>query len=70
MEQYVNDGDSADPFPGTAGVTKLNADIKSNPNTLSYYIWGTDNRSYTGITIENIIENADGTVTCDVYFAK
>lgn len=69
MEQYVNDGDSADPFPGTAKVTKLSPDIKANPNTLSYYMWGTDNRSYTGITIENIKEE-NGVITCDVYFTK
>lgn len=62
-----NDGDSGDPFPGTARVTKLSPEIKSNPNTLSYYMWGTDSRSYTGITIDNIAEE-NGIITADVYF--
>lgn len=70
MEKYVNDGDSRDTFPGTAKVTKVRPDISSNPNTLSYYIWGTDNRSYTGITIDNIRESKKGVITCDVYFAQ
>lgn len=68
MEQYVNDGDSSDTFPGIKGITGLNADIKSNPNTISYYVWGTDSRSYTGITINNIVEDDAGVITCDVYF--
>jgi M6 family metalloprotease-like protein len=67
MEKYANDGDSSDPFPGTQGVTSLSADIKLNPNTASYYKWGTDSRGYTGITIENI-EEVDGIITCDVSF--
>jgi hypothetical protein len=67
MERYVNDGDSSDPFPGTKDVTCLSSDIKSDPNTISYYRWGTDNRGYTGITIENIVE-VDGIITCDVSF--
>jgi uncharacterized membrane-anchored protein len=57
-------------FPGKYNVTKLSADIKTSPNTTSFYKWGTDSRSYTGITIENIEESEDGIVTFDVYFAK
>jgi len=67
MEKYANDGDSSDPFPGTKGVTSLSADIKLNPNTASYYKWGTDSRGYTGITLEKI-EEEDGIITCDVSF--
>jgi M6 family metalloprotease-like protein len=67
MEKYANDGDSSDPFPGTKDVTILSADLKLNPNTASYYKWGTDSRGYTGITIENI-EEVDGIITCDVSF--
>jgi hypothetical protein len=70
MEKYENDGDAGDVFPGNLGVTKLSPDIKSLPNTTSFYKWGTDSRSYTGITIENIEESEDGIVTFDVYFAK
>lgn len=69
MEKYVNDGDSGDVFPGTTNTIKLNANIKSNPNTVSYYKWGADSRGYTGITIDNIIEK-DGVVTAEVYFTK
>lgn len=69
MEKYMNDGDSSDPFPGTANVTELGANVKLNPNTVSYYMWGTDSRGYTGITIENIVEN-DGIITCNVNFQK
>lgn len=68
MDRYINDGDSADPFPGTAKITKLSPEVKANPNTVSYYIWGTDSRSYTGITIDNIMESK-GIITADVYFA-
>jgi hypothetical protein len=69
MEKYMNDGDSSDPFPGTANVTELGADVKLNPNTVSYYMWGADSRGYTGITIENIVES-DGIITCDINFEK
>jgi M6 family metalloprotease-like protein len=69
MEKYINDGDSSDPFPGTAKVDTLNANVKSNPNTVSYYKWGSDSRGYTGISIENIVEE-DGVITCEVSFDK
>jgi hypothetical protein len=67
MEKYVNDGDSGDAFPGTAKVTALTPNIKSSINTTSYYMWGTDSRSYTGITIDNITEKS-GVITARVYF--
>jgi M6 family metalloprotease-like protein len=69
MEKYVNDGDSSDPYPGTDNITSLNASVKSNPNTVSYYKWGSDSRGYTGINIENI-EEKDGVITCEVSFEK
>jgi immune inhibitor A len=67
MEKYVNDGDSGDVFPGAAKVTALTPNIKSSINTTSYYMWGTDSRSYTGITIDNIKET-NGVITARVYF--
>jgi M6 family metalloprotease-like protein len=70
LEKYNNDGSAGDVFPGKYNVTKLSADIKASPNTTSFYKWGTDSRSYTGITIDNISESMDGIVTFDVYFAK
>jgi hypothetical protein len=69
MEKYVNDGDSSDPYPGTDNITSLSANVKSNPNTVSYYKWGSDSRGYTGISIENI-EEKDGVITCEVSFGK
>jgi M6 family metalloprotease-like protein len=69
MEKYINDGDSSDPFPGTANIDTLSANVKSNPNTVSYYKWGSDSRGYTGISIENI-EEKDGVITCEVSFDK
>ncbi|MCM0647512.1 M6 family metalloprotease domain-containing protein [Clostridium swellfunianum] len=68
MEKYINDGDSGDVFPGTAKVTALTPSIKSSINTTSYYKWGTDSRSYTGITIDNIVEGKNGVITARVYF--
>jgi M6 family metalloprotease-like protein len=67
MEKYVNDGDSGDAFPGTGKVTALTPNVKSSINTTSYYMWGTDSRSYTGITIDNIVEK-NGVITARVYF--
>jgi immune inhibitor A len=67
MEKYNNDGDSGDVYPGTAKVTALTTNIKSSINTTSYYMWGTDSRSYTGITIDNIQET-NGVITANVYF--
>lgn len=70
MEKGNNDGDAGDLFPGKVGITELNPEIKSSPNTISFYKWGTDSRSYTGIGIENIKENEDGTVEATIYFAE
>ena len=69
MEKGNNDGDAGDVFPGKGKVLKLSPYAKSNPNTLSYYIWGTNNRSYTGITIDKIKET-NGVITAEVYFQK
>jgi M6 family metalloprotease-like protein len=66
MEKYINDGDSSDTFPGTSKVIALTPNVKASINTLSYYIWGTSSRSYTGITIDNIKETK-GVITADVY---
>jgi immune inhibitor A len=67
MEKYNNDGDSGDVYPGTAKVTALTTNIKSSINTTSYYMWGTDSRSYTGITIDNIKET-NGVITANVSY--
>jgi hypothetical protein len=70
MERYINNGDAGDLFPGNLGVTRLGYEMKDNPNTLSYYVWGNDVHSVTGISVENIMENADGSVSCTVCFAR
>lgn len=70
LEKGINDGDAGDVFPGKYGVNKLKSDVKSNPNTISYYKWGNDSRSMTGLNIENIIENANGSITFDIFFKK
>lgn len=70
LEKGYNDGDAGDVFPGKYGVTELKADVKSSPNTISYYKWGNDSRSTTGLNIESIIENEDGSVTFDIFFQK
>jgi len=70
MEKGNNDGDAGDVFPGKGKVIKLSPYAKSTPNTLSYYIWGINNRSYTGITINNIKESSKGVITADIYFQK
>jgi hypothetical protein len=64
-------------FPGSKGVIKLSSNIKSTPNTLSYYKWGIDSRSVTGITLDKIVEDADkivedadGNITLNVYLSK
>jgi len=69
MEKYVNDGDSGDLFPGKKNVTSLSSKYNSPINTTSLYKWSTSNTE-TGIAIQNIKENADGTVTCEVVFTK
>lgn len=68
MEKGINDADAGDLYGGK--YTNLSPSIKSNPSTISYTRWGKNSRNYTGITIENIVENQDGTVTATVYFAK
>jgi immune inhibitor A len=69
MEKYVNDGDSGDLFPGKNKVTSISSKGNAKVNTTSLYKWGTKSTE-TGIVIENIKENNDGTVTCDVVFTK
>lgn len=69
MEKGANDGDSGDLFPGKNNVTSLSSKLNSSINTTSLYKWNTGNTE-TGIVIENIKENADGTITCDVVFTK
>jgi immune inhibitor A len=69
MEKYVNDGDSGDLFPGKNNVTSISSKFNAPINTTSLYKWNTSNTE-TGIVIENIKENTDGTVTCDVVFTK
>ncbi len=70
MEKGYNDGDAGDLFPGTKGITKLGPTVKDNPNSLSFYMWGTDSRSETGITINNIVENPNRSIDVDIYFAN
>lgn len=70
LEKGYNDGDAGDVFPGKYGVNKLKPEIKSNPNTISYYKWGNDSRGVTGLNIENIIEEANGNVTFDIFFSN
>lgn len=69
MEKYVNDGDSGDLFPGKNKVTSISSKGNAKVNTTSLYKWSTKSTE-TGIVIENIKENANGTVTCDVVFTK
>lgn len=69
MEKYINDGDSGDLFPGKNKVSSLSSKYNSPINTTSLYKWNTSNTE-TGIGIQNIKENADGTVTCEVVFTK
>ncbi|WBW96884.1 M6 family metalloprotease domain-containing protein [Oceanirhabdus sp. W0125-5] len=67
MEKGINDGDCGDVFPGKYGITELNSNIKSNPNTLSYYRWDVNKKGITGLIIENIVEE-NGVVTFDIFF--
>jgi hypothetical protein len=69
MEKYVNDGDSGDLFPGKNKVTSISSKLNAPINTTSLFKWNISNTE-TGIVIENIVENADGTVTCDIVFTK
>ncbi len=69
MEKNVNDGDSGDLFPGKNKVTSISSKGNAKVNTTSLYKWDTKSTE-TGIVIENIKENADGTITCDVVFTK
>lgn len=69
MERGNNDGDSGDLFPGTNNVTSISRKGNISVNTTSVYKWNTKSTE-TGISIENIKENIDGTITCDVVFTK
>lgn len=69
MEKGSNDGDAGDVYPGKGNILQLGPSIKSSPNTVSYYKWGTDSRSYTGIAIQNIKEEG-GIITAEVVFTK
>lgn len=70
MEKGINDGDSGDLYNSINKYSKLSPEITSTPNTVSYYKWGADPRGITGITVENITEDSEGTITATVYFAK
>lgn len=67
LEKYVNDGDAGDVFPGKFGVTSLLDNQRLNLNTTSVFKWGKANTE-TGIVLENITEDENGTVTVDVKF--
>lgn len=67
LEKYNSDGDAGDVFPGKYGVTSLLDKANLNLNTTSLHKWSKGNTE-TGIVIENIVENEDGTITCDVKF--
>jgi hypothetical protein len=69
MERGLNDGDAADVFPGTKGITLLGAKANLPVNTTSLTQWhrGTNE---TGIRIEDISEDADGLVTFTVTFGN
>ena len=69
MEKGINDGDSDDLFPGKNKVTSISSKGNAKVNTTSLYKWSTKSTE-TGIVIQNIKENADGTVTCNVVFTK
>lgn len=71
MEKGLNDGDAGDLFPGRNNVTSISYKSNQPINTTSVYKWDTTGAgTETGIVIENIIENTDGTITCDVIFTK
>jgi immune inhibitor A len=70
LEHYLNDGDSGDAFPGKNNVTSISASGKIGPNTTSLYKWNQKSSTETGIHINNIVEQENGTVTLDVKFNK
>jgi hypothetical protein len=69
LEKGANDGDAGDLFPGRNLVTLLSGKYNAAINTTSLYKWNSGNTE-TGISIENVKENADGTITCDIVFTK
>lgn len=68
LEHNNNDGDSGDVYPGKNNVTKINP-RGGSPNTVSLYEWN-DGNNETGIIIENITEDINGIITCDIYFGE
>ncbi|MCX7773021.1 MAG: M6 family metalloprotease domain-containing protein [Clostridia bacterium] len=65
LEHGINDGDAGDVFPGKFGITSLSAKGSSGANTTSVFKW--DNKSTeTGISLQNIVESPDGTVSLKV----
>ncbi len=69
LEKYMNDGDSGDVFPGRNNVTSISTKGNVGPNTTSLYKWS-NKSTQTRIQFDNIVEQADGTVTLDVSFNK
>lgn len=69
LEKGLNDGDSGDLFPGKYNVTSIGSKLNLPINTSSILKW-TGKNLETGISIENIVENADGTITCEIVFKK
>lgn len=67
LELGYSMGDDGDLFPGKYNVTKLESKTNNKINTSSVYKWAKGNTE-TGIVIENIVEDEEGTITCDVYF--
>jgi immune inhibitor A len=69
IERYQNDGDAGDVFPGKHNVTSIQNKANLQLNTTSLYKWGKANTE-TGIVINNIVENEDGTIKLSVLFKK
>jgi hypothetical protein len=69
LESNLSGGNATDVFPGRLGITSIGAKGNISPNTTSIYKWDTKG-TYSGISIDNIVENQDGTITLDVNFNK
>jgi M6 family metalloprotease-like protein len=63
-------GDAGDLYPGNLGVTRFGSD--TFPNSTTYYFWpgSTPRFGFSGVTVENIAESADGVITADLSFAQ
>jgi immune inhibitor A len=68
LEHGYNSSDPGDTFSGSSPVTTLLPNpVAGQPNTVSWFQW-LPSRSITGITLSNVHENADGSVTLDVIY--